>query len=396
MSSDFPEESSTPPNGRRLNRRSALRVIASAGIVGALALLIMALGFTVYAPARPERSPQLALAGPAVKLLHPEEVVVVEPSNLSEDLTVAGEVKPASQVTVSAEVTGMAAAVKVLPGERVALGDTLLTIDDADFRLTLQGEEAGMASLRAQLTTASGNLARVRELVVRGVKPQSALEDAEGSVATLRANIDASAARVDLSRTNLQRANVRAPMSGIVASRSIEAGQFVEAGKPLFDIIDLTKVTVEAKVPLGKLTKLQPGQVAELWLPEDPGHVFPARVVRISPRAEQGSRAALVYLDVDNGDGVLRGSMFMMGRIRVRANTDAIALPKDAVTFGSRSASVQLIRDNRIIEAPVVTGARWHADSAIEVTDGLASGDLVLARPLRGLKPGDLIRIGGN
>lgn len=396
MSPHLPKDAWTPSGRQSLFERPVFLLAASVGIVGSLALLIILVGFTVYAPARSDALPQSAPLGPAAKIVHPEEVVVVEPGDLSEDLTVSGEVKPASQVTVSAEVTGIAAAVKALPGETVARGDTLLAIDDTNLRLALRAEEATMASLKAQLASASASLDRIRELAARGVKPRSALEEAEGSVATLRANIDASAARVDLARTNLERANVRAPIAGIVASRSIEAGQFVEAGKPLFDVIDLKRVTVEARVPLGKLAALHAGQAAEVWLPQDPGRVFPARVARVSPRAEQGSRSAIVYLDVDNAEGVLRGSMFMMGRIRVRSSLDAIALPKDAVTFGEHSASVQLLRDDRIVESPVVTGAIWHAGNAIEVMRGLASGDVVLARPLRGLQPGDFVRIGGN
>lgn len=396
MTSHFPKETSTPPTGRRLLERPVVRVAASVGIVGCLALLIMALGFTVYAPARPGPSQPAASSGPAVKILDPQEVVVVAPSHLSEDLTISGEVKPASQVTVSAEVTGIAAAVKVLPGEKVTLGDMLLTIGDADFRLALQAEEATVASLKAQLRAATANLARTSGLTGLGIKSKSALEEIESSVATLKANLDASAARVDLARTNLARTNLRAPISGVIASRTIEAGQFVQAGKPLFDIVDLTKVTVEAMVPLGKLAALRPGQAAELWLPQDPERRFPARVARVSPRAEPGSRSAIVYLEVDNAEGVLRGSMFVMGRIRIRSNAEAIVLPKDAVTFGSRSASVQLVRDDRVVEAPVVTGAQWKAGAAIEVTHGLTSGDVVLARPLRGLRPGDAIRIGRN
>lgn len=396
MSSDFLDEASTPPADRRLLKRPVFRVAVSIVIVGCLALLIMALGFTVYAPARPDASQRIGPRAPMVKILDPEEVVVVEPSDLSEDLTVSGDVKPASQVTVSAEVTGVAAAVMALPGERVSSGETLLAIADADFRLALQAEEATMASLEAQLRAATSSLARTSGLADLGIKSKSALEEIEGSVATLKANLDASAARVDLARTNLERATVRAPISGIIASRGIEAGQFVQAGKPLFDIVDLSKVTVEARVPLGKLAGLSPGQTAELWLPQDPERRFPARVARVSPRAEEGSRSAIVYLDVDNAEGVLRGSMFMMGRIRLRSNLEAIALPKDAVTVGSHSASVQLVRNDRVVEAPVVTGATWNAGNAVEVVRGLASGDVVLARPLSGLKPGDLIRIEGN
>ncbi len=396
MSHDFLDEASTPGDGRRLFRRPALRVAVSIVVVGCLALLIMALGFTVYAPARPDASQRIGPRAPMVKILDPEEVVVVEPGDLSEDLTVTGDVKPVSQVSVSAEVTGVATAVMALPGEKVSSGQTLLTIADTDLRLALQAEEAAMASLTAQLRAATASLTRTSGLAGLGIKSKSALEEIEGSVATLKANLDASAARVDLARTNLERATVRAPISGIVASRGIEAGQLVQAGKPLFDIVDLAKVTVEARVPLGKLAALQPGQAAELWVPQTPERVFPARVARVSPRAEPGSRSAIVYLDADNAEGALRGSMFMIGRIRVRSNLDAIALPKDAVTFGSRSASVQLVRGDRIVEAPVVTGDKWNAGQAVEVIDGLASGDVVLTRPLSGLKPGDFIRIERN
>lgn len=375
---------------RRL-RGQGIRSVIATGVLGGLA-------FAVLGPTGRESELASALEVPAsvVKELTPVEVIQIAPRDLRESLAISGEVKPARQAAVSAQVSGIAGAVRVLPGERVEVGETLLAIDEDDLGQALRTEEATLASQRAQLRAAQSSLVRAMELAVRGAVSQSVLEDAQTAVDALTANVEAAEAGVRLARTSLERATLRAPIAGIIASRNIEPGQLVQVGSPLFEIVDLSTVTVEAMVPLNDTAALYEGQIARLSVPQHPARSFEARVTRSNPRAEAGTRSAVVYLDIDNAQGALRGGMFLTGHIALRSAEDAIALPRGAVAMEGQAASVLMIRDGRMVRRPVTTGREWPSDGLVEITAGLAAGDRVLAMPLRGLYEGDLVRIAGN
>ncbi len=371
---------------------NVLRVLALLGLPGLAAYGVYA---SVGESARSEttRMAEATVQSADSRILDPAEVIEVRPRDLIESLPISGVVEPARRVSVSAEVSGIADDIHLLPGQGVRAGDPLLTIAEEDYRLALQTQEATRASLLAQIEAAESSLRRSTELAERGVISRSTLEEAQSGVAVFRANIAAADAQIRLARANLERARIYAPISGIVVGRTVEPGQLVQAGTILFDIIDLSRVTIEAIVPLDRLPTLSPGETAEFWLPQDPSLRFSARIERISPQAIDGTRSAMVYLGIDNVVPNLPAGLFLAGRIILREGPAALALPSQAITLRDDGAFVQIIREGRIAEIPVGIGAAWPDGDLVEVISGLSAGDRVLAMPLRNLAPGEPVRI---
>ncbi len=210
--------------------------------------------------------------------------------DLREVLPISGEVTALRQVTISAQVAGLAGDMTRLPGEAVAAGEVLLTIAPEDYRLALQSEEASLVSLKAQLRAAEAALDRVSRLAVSGAASTATLEAAQSAAEVLRAGIASAEIRIRQARVNLDRATLRSPIAGTISNRSVEPGQLVQAGDALFSIVDLSTVTVAATVPLTRAAMLHPGQAAHLWSPDDPARRIAAKVVRIAPQAVAGTR----------------------------------------------------------------------------------------------------------
>lgn len=363
----------------------------------------MALGavtFAVFAATDQNPAPQTAAAQqePVVKMLAPLEVVEAVLGDLNETLAISGEVKPARRATISAQVAGLAGEVTRLPGEEVAAGEVLLTIAPEDHRLVLQSEGAALTSLTVQLRTAMAALDRATGLAERGVISPAALETAQETVDVLKAAVTAAEPRVRQAEVNLERAVLRTPIPGIVASRAVEPGQLVQAGDAMFEIVDLSTVTVEAMVPLVQAVRLHPGQTAVFWSPEDPSRRIAAQVRRIGPQAVTGTRSVMIWLEIANTGGRLRAGTFLTGEIELRGAAGRMALPRSAIRGAGAdgTGSVLAIRDGQAVLVPVTTGAEWNGGSLIEVTEGVGPGEQIVALPLAGLEAGDHVAIVGN
>ncbi len=333
---------------------------------------------------------------PVVKILAPIEIVTVAPADVSESLALSGDVTPVLRTTVSAEVAGLVGQVTRRPGESVTAGEVLATIAPDDHHLALQVREAELAGLAARLRAAEATLDRTSRLTERGASSSAALEDAQRAVEELVASVAAAGAAVRQAEVNLERATVRAPITGIVADRSVEPGHFVQPGTALLEVIDLSTVLVEAMVPLSRAARLRPGQPALFWSPDHADVRIEGRVSRIAPRAVPGTRSVKVYLEISNAGLGLRAGAFLMGKVETRRAAEVLAVPSGAIRNDSGQPRVLAIRDGRAVLVPVVTGPVWNSAGLVEITSGLQAGDVVVTLPLAGLEPGDRVALTGG
>lgn len=336
--------------------------------------------------------PVAATAQPAM-ILHPSEVVQIQPMRLAETVRFSGTVAPARQVELSAQVTGIAEQVLVRPGEPVLEGQVLVQIATADLGLQLEAQQASLASTRVQLDSARAALERANALSASGVASRTALDDAQSQVDVLAASLRSLETQVRLAQSNLDRATIRAPFSGVVSSRAVEEGQLVAAGAPVVSLVDLSTVTIEAVAPLIDTLDLAVGQSAILMLPGDERSELRATVERINPVAESGTRSIKFYLSLPNPAGFLRGGTFVTGMVELRVAEGALAVPRDALRTGDAGPEVLLLRDGRTVSQPVVTGPVWSSGALVQVMQGLSAGDQVVAMALRGLGAGQSVTI---
>lgn len=192
------------------------------------------------------------------------------------------------EVVVSSEATGTLVRFDAEEGDEIAAGVVVAQVDTIQMalqaaELTLQEESAGLRaveaaaqvrSLEAQLATGRSDLERVQRLFDREAATAGDLNRLEGSVASLEAQIDGARARVRLAgqeaaivasraeqlRDRIRRAAVRNPIGGTVLTTLVEAGEVVQAGRPLYTIAPLDTLTLRAYVTGNQLARLRVGE----------------------------------------------------------------------------------------------------------------------------------------
>jgi RND family efflux transporter MFP subunit len=187
---------------------------------------------------------------------------------------------------------------------------------------------------------------------------------------------------------------IRSPISGLVAMRYAQPGEKVSADNKLLDIVNLRKMELEAAVPTNDIANVALNQRVMLRV-EGLAQQFEGKVVRINPATQAGSRSVLVYVQIDNPQGLLRAGMFAEAQLVLTSKLGVLALPQNAVRKDGNGTYVYVIEGERLARKPVVTGLNGRSgnDFMTEIQSGLDFGAKVVATDMGSLQPGSLVRI---
>jgi len=289
--------------------------------------------------------------------------------------TAALEALGESQVV--AKTSGVALAVLVEEGQVVRAGQALVRLDPDRLRLQVAQAEAQMRKLE-------NNYRRAQQLVEQQMISANDVDQIKYDLENARAFYRAAA--LELSYTT-----VTAPISGVVASRSIKTGNFVQINTPIIRIVDQSRLEATLNVPERELSTLKAGLPIALAVDALPGKVFQGTVDRIAPVVDSGSGTFRVVGSFAS-DGVLQPGMF--GRIRIdydqRAN--ALVVPRVAL-LDDGDPAVFAVRDGKAARVPVKVGyvdGEW-----IEVREGLKAGEQVVTAGKVALREGSAVQVIG-
>ena len=352
-----------------------------------LAVVVIGIaGFVFFRPAPPPVQ-EVAEETPVTKQIRQSETATIEARTLSQTVKVTGTLVPGRQSEVSAQASGRVIAVLKRPGDAVQDGDVLAQIDRATLELQLNQQQATAEATRAQLVSSQQQLDRTEELARQGLASPSTLEQARSATAALAANLAALETAVQSAELALSNATVKAPLSGVVSSRSVEPGQTIASGTPLFTIVNLEEMEFQAAASVNTSAMVDAGQAVSVDVTGLEGQTFSGVVTRVNPVAVSGTRTVPIYIDLENTEGSLRGGMFATGNITVVEKADAHAVPAAALREDAEGQFVLKLADGTLVRQGVEVVQEWERGRLVEVT-GLANGDVVVAAPLDDLEAG--------
>jgi hypothetical protein len=151
---------------------------------------------------------------------------------------------------------------------------------------------------------------------------------------------------------------LKAPISGIVSQRLAQPGERVGIDARVLEIVDLSRLELEALLGSADSVDVRVGQKAELRL-EGRAQAVQATVTRINPSAVAGSRSVLVYLSVASTPG-LRQGLFAQGSLGT-AKVQALSVPQSAVRTDKPTPYVQVVQGGAIVHQAVEVGAQGEA-----------------------------------
>ncbi len=331
-------------------------------------------------------------------------------------LNASGYVVARREATVSSKVTGKVVEVLLEEGMHVGSNQVLARLDDANIQAQIQlaqAEEAAargnLAETRAQLIEAEKQHQRVLALEADGVASTADLDQWVAQVDTLKARLARQELETTVARKQLEVLNqqfedtiIRAPFAGVAVSKNAQPGEMISpisAGggftrTGIGTIVDMSSLEIEVDVNESYLNRVQSNQPVEATLDAYPDWTIPAHVLAIIPTADRQKATVRVRVSFDQLDPRILPQMgvrvaFLDPDPSTRDQTD-VFIPRSALQTSGPTNWVWVVTDGRA-QARAITLVAGDAEPAA-VQNGLRTGELVVLRTSRALRPGIGVR----
>ena len=347
--------------------------------------------------ARQAQQEALALATAArqqaVVELAATDVMAAQQRQLAQGLPISGSLKAVNSALVKARAAGELQGLAVREGDRVQAGQVIARIESTEYAARVRQAQEQADAAKAQIDIAQRQWNNNKALVDQGFISRTALDTSLNNLNAAQANHQAALAAVELARKGLNDTVVRAPISGLVSQRLAQPGERVGIEARIIEIVDLARLELEATLSAADSLAVRVGQEAVLQV-EGKAEPVRARVARINPSAQPGSRSVLAYLAIEAPAG-LRQGLFAQGTLHT-GEVHAIAVPLSAVRTDKPAPYVQVVEGDRVLHRTVEPGARsaLGAETVVAVT-GLNEGVLVLRASVGPLREGTAVRFTG-
>lgn len=380
----------------------------------------------------------------------PVTVASVTKRRILRQVRVVGSLYGQDEITITPKVEGRIQKTLVDVGDRVKPGDTLLIIDDTDYRLAvneaqrsleLELSRLGLKSLpkgnvdvsQLPLVVRAGFLERNSQIrkdrINRlGTSSPEEREQAETDNRVAQANYRQALleAQTSLASAQLRQAQLDTALQRLadtkivvpdpettirdkkiveysVVQRMVTQGELLKnspsTSMSAFKLVIDNPLKLQAAVPERHLSEIRLGQTVELEVESYRNQVFQGKVTRINPSVDRTNRNFQIEVEVPNGDRKLRSGSFAKATIQTEADDNALTVPEEAVLSFAGVVKIFAVRDDKAVEVPVTTGVRIMAgekgrESAwIEVRGDLKPNDLVVTSGQTQLSRGRAVRI---
>ena len=301
---------------------------------------------------------------------------------------------PGAELIVVAPEPARIVAIPKAEGDIVRRGDVLVRFEIPSATAEASKQRAEISRAQARLTNARAVQARARDLFDRGVAARKEVEQAAREVADAEADLASAQAAAAAAETVAARSVVRAAFDGIVARRSHNPGDLVEAaaGDAVLRVIDPRRLEVAASVPIADAPRVKVGAPAHIENGAGGTAVPPLRVVSHPASVEQGTATVPVRLAFTSPAAYPDGTPVQVA-IDADTRTGVVLVPASAIVHEGEQTAVFVVAGGKAQRRSVVTGV--ETADAVEITSGVKAGDTVIVEGQNGLPDGARVSVGG-
>ena len=341
-------------------------------------------------------------------------------------LDATGYVTARRQATVSAKITGKVRTLLIEEGQRVAEGEVLATLDDAEARAEValrraqvEAARAGLAEIQSGLANAEREFERQRELEEQKLISVSVLDATRTQAEALRARLASQQSQVKVAdeallaaKVQLDNTIVRAPFAGVVTVKAAQPGEMISPISAvggsirtgIGTIVDMDSLEIQVDVSEAYINRVQAGQPVEAVLNAYPEWRIPAEVIAIVPTADRSKATVKVRIALGAKDSRIVPEMGVRvafleehsgaAGTPAAAPASGVLVPQAAIRQDASEDVVYVVSDGKAQRRPVTLGGQRGDERLVQ--SGVAAGESVIVDAPATLKDGDTVKTKGE
>jgi multidrug efflux system membrane fusion protein len=331
--------------------------------------------------------------GPRRALEFPVEVKPVESRRVEYTVNAVGSVEAFENVAVTARVAGAVERVAFSEGQLVSANQGLVEIEPERYRLAVAAAEATVNRELAEKGEAEAGFARRQAANEKnpGLVRAEEVETWRTRVQTAAAEVSQAQAALAQARLNLRDAFVRAPVAGIIQTRTVQTGQYVQPGAVIATLVRREPLLLRFQVPEQEAAPLRPGIVARFNVAEDQTQ-HSARITHVAAAASNARMVDVTAHVIDSRNPLLRPGAFARVTIPVGSSREAPVIPQTAIRPSEKGFLAYTVANDTAQQRVLTLGMRT-ADGQVEVRSGLSAGELLVVRGAEALRDGAKVKV---
>ena len=338
---------------------------------------------------RAAESSALKTNGPVSVELSDGDIAIAQKMTMTQGLPVSGTLKAVRSAMIKARVAGELVLLEVREGDAVKMGQIVARVDNTEYLARQSQNKQQAEAARAQVEVAQRQFDNNNALVNQGFISKTALDTSIANLNGAKASYQAALSALDVATKAVDDSVLKAPLNGFVSQRFAQPGERVAPEARIIEIVDLSQLELEATLTSAEAMNVRLGQIAKLNV-EGTNEEVSAKVLRINPSTQAGSRSVLIYLGLQTHP-LLRQGVFVQGSLGTQ-KVQAIVVPLESVRSDKPMPYVQTIRDGKVMHIQVVLGAKGEANgNAVMALKEIEEGAQLLAPSAGAVRDGTLV-----
>lgn len=332
--------------------------------------------------------------GAGSNAVYPVDVIDVTTQKVNYQVAAPGTIDAFERVQITSRVGGTVDRVGFALGQEIKKGDVLVVIDAERAAVTVDSARANVEKAKAALADVEGMIARRQGASEKhpGLIPGEEISSLEAKALSAKADVAVAQAALRSAQVNLRDASVRAPMDGVIQTKTVETGQYVQAGYVMATLLRAEPLLLKFDVTPQEAPRIKPGAIAEFTLRESQ-RTYTAKITLVGGAADPESHMVPVVGEVvDEGRKYwLRPGSFCDVLMNIGAQRDAPVIPRGAVRASEKGLIAYVIENGQAREKVLELGMATK-DGWVEVRDGLQGGEKLVVRGAEALSAGAKVK----
>lgn len=326
----------------------------------------------------------------------PVYVVDARVAPVIENLPLTGTITSEHSAALSPRVSGLVNKVNVDAGDRVSKGDVLVELDSVMAKLALNSAQAAVNESKVALQEAERLSNEARDLAKSKNIPETTVQARIADVAMKKAAVIQLEAEYKQQEEIVKRHNIIAPFQGVVSRKLTEAGEWVQTGTPVIDLVATNQLRLDVHAPQEYFRLINDKTPVIIKLDATPGKTFTGKVFATVPVNNPDTRTFLIRILIKGADDIIFPGMSAQAVFKVKLEQEALQLPRDAIIQypdGRNTVWIITKKDDSFIASEQQIQIGRSVSGNVIIRKGINPGSVVVIRGNERLQQGQPVKI---